>query len=288
MPEGPEVYSFGLETLNLFHKKQLVHVKICSGKYKKKSFKNYKLLKKILPSDVLSVSTLGKLLLVELKNNYFLVITFGMTGFVTTEQIKHNHIKFVLSDKTVLFYNDMRNFGNIYLLTSDVLYNKILSIGPDILDINFTYKTFKNQLLYYTNKHPTSTNKEICGILLDQNFVSGIGNYLRAEILYHAKINPFTKLNTIANDKKIVKTLYKCIYNVSRYYVSKFVEQNISKFTNLPLNLKKNILINCSYKLKKTPDMFGRVFMVYGEKFDIENNVIKKEKYQGRSIYHVV
>ena len=129
MPEGPEVYNFALQVYDLFYQKRLKKIKILGGKYKKKTFKNFNLLKNILPSKIVSVSTLGKILLIELINNYFLVVTFGMTGFMTTNKIKHNHIEFVLENNISLFYNDMRNFGNIYLLTSDILETKIADIG---------------------------------------------------------------------------------------------------------------------------------------------------------------
>lgn len=285
MPEGPEVYNFALQVYDLFYLKQLKKIKILGGKYKKTPFKNFNLLKNILPSKIVSVATLGKILLIELQNNYFLVITFGMTGFMTTDKIKHNHIEFVLEDNVSLFYNDMRNFGNIYLLTGDVLESKIADIGPDILDPNFTYTTFKNRLKYYTEKYQSVINKEICLILLDQTFVSGIGNYLRAEILYYAKINPYVKLSVILKNKQMIKNLYKYIYNVSRYYAFTLYKQNLSD--QIVTKIKKHIEQNLLYKLKHIPETYGRTFMVYGEKYDIKNKIIKRDKFKGRSIYYV-
>lgn len=286
MPEGPEVYYFALQIYNLLYQHKITQIKILGGKYLKKAFKNYNLLKKILPSKILSISTLGKILLIELKLNYFLVVTFGMTGFMTTDNIKHNHIEFIINNEKSLFYNDMRNFGNIYLLTDNILYEKIKDIGLDILKRNFTYKLFKQHLFEYVNKYPLSLKKEICLILLDQTFLSGIGNYLRSEILYYAKINPYTKLKNIINNKTSVKILYKNIYNVSRYYASILIEQNLPK-KNLPKYLLNDIKENLKYKLRKTPEKYGRVYMVYGEKFDINNKIIKKDKFKKRSIYYV-
>jgi hypothetical protein len=48
MPEGPEIYSFGIELFNFFQNQTLNKIKILSGKYKKTPFKNYKLVKQIL------------------------------------------------------------------------------------------------------------------------------------------------------------------------------------------------------------------------------------------------
>jgi formamidopyrimidine-DNA glycosylase len=83
MPEGPEVFSFALDVYDYLYNKQLLDIKIHSGKYKRNPFIGYDIKKDILPSKILSVSTLGKLLLLELENNYFLVISFGMTGYIT-------------------------------------------------------------------------------------------------------------------------------------------------------------------------------------------------------------
>ncbi|EOA92697.1 Endonuclease VIII-like 1, partial [Anas platyrhynchos] len=40
-------------------------------------------------------------------------------------------------------------------------------------------------------------DKPICEALLNQKYFNGIGNYLRAEILYRLKIPPFEKARTV-------------------------------------------------------------------------------------------
>ena len=61
--------------------------------------------------------------------------------------------------------------------------------------------------------------KEIAKFLLDQDKFSGIGNYLRAEILYDSKIDPFRKVGSLSkkeidnlfkSTKKIVLKAYEC------------------------------------------------------------------------------
>ena len=49
----------------------------------------------------------------------------------------------------------------------------------------------------------------ICEILLNQKIVAGSGNYLRADALYLAKINPFLKPKDILDED--LKNLYNCI-----------------------------------------------------------------------------
>jgi len=282
MPEGPEVYSFGIELFNFFQNQTLNKIKILSGKYKKTPFKNYKLSKQILPSKVLSISTYGKVLLIELELDYFIVITFGMTGYMTqkssSKYSKHNHIEFSCTNNKKIYYNDQRNFGNIYLLKSDIVYEKIKDLGPDLLDDKINFEIFKNRFDLYKSKYP---NRPIGLILLDQSFVSGIGNYLRADILYLAKISPYREINTISESK--LKKLYKISYNLIRYYAS--IQIDLIDIKNL--NNYKIIKSNLRYDLKITPKKYNRVFLIYGEKNDIYYNLVSKDKFYGRSIYWV-
>ena len=52
----------------------------------------------------------------------------------------------------------------------------------------------------------------IAELLLNQSFFCGLGNYLRSEILYEAKINPKLKLNQLNNNQ--LKRLYKYIFKI--------------------------------------------------------------------------
>ena len=215
--------------------------------------------------------------MIELEFDYFIVITFGLTGFMTPNNIIHNHIEFITS-KTIdrdqhLYFNDQRNFGNIYILSSNSLLEKIKVLGPDMLDDRTTFNIFNIRFIKYKQKFP---NKEIGLVLLDQSFISGIGNYLRADILYCSKISPYRKLSSITIAE--IKRLYNSAYNLVRYYASIQIDINDIKY------LTKSNLI---YKLKYTPKDYGRVFMIYGETKDIFNNVVSKNKFFGRSIYWV-
>ena len=79
-------------------------------------------------------------------------------------------------------------------------------MGPEPFRDKFNLNYLVN---YFKNK-----NKDIKSFLLDQRFVSGIGNIYASEILFASKINPFKKakrlnknecLNIIFNSKKILQ-----------------------------------------------------------------------------------
>ena len=87
----------------------------------------------------------------------------------------------------ILSFFDTRKFGRLYLV-KDI--NKLLyTLGPDPLNNDFDYKTVIPKM----NK----SSKNIKALLLDQSFISGIGNIYADEALWEAKINP----------KKIAKTM---------------------------------------------------------------------------------
>ena len=276
MPEGPEIYSLGVDLYKRIHNTDLLKIKLISGKYKRKAFKGYNLLRKILPSKILSIETYGKILIIRLEEDYNLVITFGMTGFITFSNIKHNHIKFITS-KNTFYYNDQRNFGNIYLLKSDVLNDKLKNIGPDLLNDNITFDIFKNQFNKFRDRFP---KREICLLLFDQSFVAGIGNYLRSDILWLSKINPYLTLEDITYYQ--LKKLYNNSYNLIRYYASIQIEpKTIKKYINT--NIIKSKL---NYKLKLLKD-YDRDFFIYEQDIDIFSNKIIKDQFNGRAIYWV-
>jgi len=281
MPEGPEVYSFGLEVYDFFFDNTLNEIKILSGKYSKSPFKNYNLQKNILPSNVISVRTHGKILLIELNNDYTIVITFGMTAFFTPNNIKHNRVEFINGRNKSIYYNDQRNFGNIYILSSKIVETKLKDIGPDILDEKITFELFRERFHRYIDKYP---NRQIGLVLLDQSFICGIGNYLRADILYLSKISPYRKISNM-NEKEI-KTIYRYSYNLVRYYT--LIQINFDGYVKSKLNIKK-IKKNLQYKLnyKEQANNLGRVFLIYGEKLDPNNNLVSRDKFYGRSIYWV-
>lgn len=58
-------------------------------------------------------------------------------------------------------------------------------IGPDVLDARLTPETVIARL-----REARFARRRLGGLLLDQAFLAGLGNYLRAEILWQARLNP--------------------------------------------------------------------------------------------------
>ena len=45
----------------------------------------------------------------------------------------------------------------------------------------------------------TYSNRNITSVVMDQEVISGCGNYIKAEVLYYAKISPLRKIGSLSN-----------------------------------------------------------------------------------------
>ena len=118
-----------------------------------------------------------------IKNNYSK--DFLKTSYYSNEfSSKHNHLEFLFSNDLRVIYNDPRRFGFFLLDKISKLHvNKFLSkLGPEPLskDLKKDYLIFKTKV----------TQRTIKTLLMDQRFISGIGNIYANEILFLAKIKP--------------------------------------------------------------------------------------------------
>ena len=167
---------------------------------------------------IMNIARFSKYIIIMFRNKSFCVIHLGMSGtihiikekkknlFTNTSFYsspvlpkKHNHIEFFFKD-IKLIYNDPRRFGFfLFIENKDNLKDVFKNYGPEPFDKRFNLKYLKN---YFKGK-----KKDIKSFLLDQNFVSGIGNIYASEILYLSKINPFTPAKNLNRSqiKKIIK-----------------------------------------------------------------------------------
>lgn len=206
MPEGVEV-RLQLEKLDKLKNQSIQSIKIISGRYSRHGNpKGFIKFRKSLPLNIISIHHKGKFIYFILSNNWIIMITLGMTGKlrISSNQEKHDHIEIKTSNYT-LYFNDLRNFGTIEFTNNlEILTNKLNKLGYDPLQEKITSSQF------YAHIGKFNPDIEIAEILLNQNFLSGIGNYLRSDILYCSKINPHSRIGTFSSN--ILKILKKCIY----------------------------------------------------------------------------
>ena len=131
----------------------------------------------------------------EPENRLRLLFRFGMSGKFrfspASELPKHAHLQFFSrtanaagcdagageskQSPSVLSFVDVRRFGSWRVMPTGWGEDR----GPDPM---FEYNTFRNQVLQ--NLEDAVFSKPICEVMLNQTYFNGIGNYLRAEILF--------------------------------------------------------------------------------------------------------
>ena len=221
MPELPEV-EIVKQSLNKKIKGKIIQkvlVKNRNLRFKvPNNFEN-----KIIKKKIYKIDRFSKYIIVILEDNSGFIIHLGMSGTIhlidkakknniTNSSFynspllprKHNHIE-IKFNKTKLIYNDPRRFGYLSIFDNKKELNeKFYSYGPEPFSSLFNAKYIYN---YFKNK-----KKNIKNFLLDQKFVSGIGNIYANEILFVSKIIPTKKAKNLSlNDCKKIFYFSKII-----------------------------------------------------------------------------
>jgi formamidopyrimidine-DNA glycosylase len=117
---------------------------------------------------------------------------------------KYTHAVFYFTDGSVLYFNDLRQFGYLKLVRHDEVdqVRELQEYGPEPLSKEFTYEKFE-AAVKRRGRSPIKL------VLMDPKVVAGIGNIYSDEILFHAKVRP-TRLSNIIKSKELQK-IYKYI-----------------------------------------------------------------------------
>lgn len=157
---------------------------------------------------VIAMRRRAKYIIFELTDDYLLV-HLKMTGRLYVSQpndraAADNYLRVVmfLDDGRELRFSDMRKFGRVYLVAA--LDSVTGNLGPEPLEDDFTLEALKEQL--------ASRSGTIKPLLLDQTFVAGVGNIYADESLWHARIDPRRKADTLRGDE--VARLHNAIRQV--------------------------------------------------------------------------
>ena len=150
---------------------------------------------------VQSFST-GKELRVDLIKDFKIIksifFSLGMTGtfsFCEKDKYKHNRLSFLSNGDKNLNLIDIRKFAK-WRFDEDWSKNR----GPCPVS---EFDLFNSQLSKaISGKTNYFLKRDISEVLLDQKYFNGIGNYLRAEILYRAKILPSRNSYTVLSDSE--------------------------------------------------------------------------------------
>lgn len=190
----------------------------------------------LLPLVINKIFARGKKIIFELIDNqnnfYYMISSLGMTGRWVFQQLPSSRICLstgVINDSGItydqnIFYDDQRGFGDLELAFNP---NQALGIlqyhmGPDIVHDDVQPQQWIQAFLSATYR-----NWMVTKALLHQKVFAGIGNYLRAEIMYASAICPYRKISSLTNEemtrllvsaKRIMKEAFEAKgFTIERY-----------------------------------------------------------------------
>ena len=257
MPELPEVEVVKRSLVDKIQNSIVKAVKINDGRLRYRIDKNK--IKKIIGLKIKKISRRSKFLLFFFNNNTVMLVHLGMTGkffFINQKNTKyktsfyydinedkdkkHDRVIFNLSKNQKLIYNDVRKFGFIKFVKKINLEQNLhlKNLGPEPLEKKFNFSYFTQ---YIINK-----NRTIKDILMDQKFVSGLGNIYVNETLFFSGVKPTKKVKNLSEGeiRKIIK----------------FTKRILSKAITLGGSSIKNFSSDNGKK-----GLFQRYFSVYGK-----------------------
>lgn len=192
-----------------------------------------------------------------------------------TTAMKHINVEFTFNSGTLYFY-DQLSYGTLNVLSQSELDSKLKKIGKDMGDPETTFEDFYDAL----HKNFRASSEPIGNLIVNQKIISGVGNYLRADSLWAAKISPFRKL------KDISKIELKKLYHQIRILIYGAGSKSLKALG------KKLKIIKSFASGDKFPSDYDRGFWIYKMETDIHgHDVIVDTLYEGsqkRFIYYTL
>ncbi|XP_008454183.2 formamidopyrimidine-DNA glycosylase isoform X2 [Cucumis melo] len=217
----------------------------CVGKVIKKAViaDDTKVIDGVSPSDfeasllgktILSAHRKGKHLWLRLDSPPFPAFHFGMAGAIYIKGVavtnykrsmvndddewpsKYSKFFVELDDGVDLSFTDKRRFAKVSLLEDPASVPPISKLGPDALLEPMALDEFIESL--------EKKKLAIKTLLLDQSYISGIGNWVADEVLYQARIHPNQSAATLS--KESCAALHKSIQEVLKRAVEVDAESN--------------------------------------------------------------
>jgi len=202
MPELPEVETIKRDLEKIIPGKKIVKVRINQpAVIRQISPEKFK--QGLEGRTIKNILRRAKMLILELSGGKALVIHLKMTGqLVYPGGGKNSRVEFLLSDGKSMDFNDQRLFAELRLMDDWRSLEFIKNLGPEPFDLG--PEEFKKMF--------GSKRTRIKPLLMDQTFISGIGNLYASEILFRAGIDPVRPAVSLSDKEK--ETLLKRINEV--------------------------------------------------------------------------
>lgn len=214
MPEGPEVTTISHGLHHILAGKEISDWTFNNkNRYYNKAPPGYNTFmvdvrNPLIRVRVKKIANKGKFIYWCFSNGWVLFQTLGMSGgwYHTPKPHSGLILEYLDNNTQKLYFNDQRRFATLkWIAPSDAhkeLTKKLKQIGPDMLNDPPTLMEFMAIL-----KKPRNDKRTINRVITDQTQISGVGNYLRSEILYASRINPHRTIGSLTDDD--ISAIYK-------------------------------------------------------------------------------
>jgi formamidopyrimidine-DNA glycosylase len=163
---------------------------------------------RLVGAKITKVDRRGKYMLIHLEDGDVLVVHFGMSGQLvrgTRRQAlpQHTHVVIEFTQGGDLRYIDPRTFGEMFVTAADDLgkIHELDHIAIDPLEDTFTWQEFSADLARRATK--------LKPLLMDQRFVSGLGNIYSDEVLFQAGLRHDRTSDSLSAQE--VRRLYRAM-----------------------------------------------------------------------------
>lgn len=153
----------------------------------------------------------GKYAFAELDDHRWLVLHFGMTGYLDyfkhpRDDPEYDQVQFAFSNGYHLAYVSKRKLGALQVVEDVEAFIDAEDLGPDVYEDAFDLQTFRDILRNHSGM--------IKSTLMNQSTMAGIGNIYSDEILFQAGVHPRTRLADLDDDT--IRQLHRNLRSVLR------------------------------------------------------------------------
>lgn len=212
MPEGAEVRIITEGLRNELELKKINGIHILSGRYiRHDSPEGFEQFKAALPLVCDGVCVRGKFIFLTFRappdqvcnQGWSMWVTLGMTGVWLKERTAYARLSIDYQDimppykESILYFDDVRNFGTVkFSQDRSELQKKLKTFGIDLLNERHHPNDTLKMLFAKRN-----VKRSLAEVLMDQRCFPGVGNYVKAEVLYRSGLSPHRKCGTLAKEE---------------------------------------------------------------------------------------
>lgn len=156
----------------------------------------------------------GKYLFARMDNDHHVLLHFGMTGDLNyyqdeMDRTKYERFVFHFENGFRLGFDCPRKFARILYLEDHHAYIREINLGTDVLEME------EADFLSLSE----GRNTTVKGFLLNQKYLSGVGNLYADEVCYQTQVHPGSRIGAIPPEKRLA--MFRKLQEVLHYAIER-------------------------------------------------------------------